>query len=643
MSETKSDFNVLEMAKDYADSNNMDVGDLFAKKEKSEIPNSLESESSNDEGNVDEIPANNKTISGVKKGPWVPDKELLDGMDELTSGPVTYAKEDIKTEEDNENLKNIVDETAIQESRESMDDLQRKYYNIEEAKKRHGIVKFKIPEGETQVYILAAAGDTNHQRSQSKLDEIFNEIKITHPEYIYEWAEDAPSVINGKFDPEETAKRSEAKKAGEDLPPLKSNNYEGRPVSEEGTDPLDDLQIIIDKRNLSQIAWSEEDLEKIKKSRTIELNIVENVDLDYSQIENVEENMIDTILAPYQRTVNDVTASLPASKYRATFTGLSYPEVLDLSNSNEMNNIDGERKKWSICFNHMKNQSIGPWEEYQWYIDPETGNKVTATIGTAIPNNINPNDVHIHSKFEDFLRKTSFMDLEFMLWKILCATAMDKEIISIDCHAMHNGTPCNKNYDWVYSPSELLQIDTIDPIILEEMKKTAEVVSKEDIIANYNTSMLKTNNTVKLPVSGYTVVFGHISAYDYLDSVYAEIEALREMDANDPTLASRGIIYVLLSAIKAFLIPKPDGNGYYRITGARNLVKVIDSLHEVDWETISELVKLMLDPYQFQYALKDIVCPQCKNKSTIPIDSMTKLLFIIARSLNSVNVTLKKI
>jgi hypothetical protein len=104
------------------------------------------------------------------------------------------------------------------------------------------------------------------------------------------------------------------------------------------------------------------------------------------------------------------------------------------------------------------------------------------------------------------------MDLEYMLWKILCATAMEHEIVSIDCHATHNGKPCGKTYDWVYAPNDLLQQDKMDATVLQEMETTMAVSTLDDIMKNYNTSPVAANNTVKLNTSGWLVVFGHASA-----------------------------------------------------------------------------------------------------------------------------------
>lgn len=638
MANEKSEFRVMDMARSMAAEESTDIKELFAKH-----PVSGKVAAEQQEAVISEEQPT--TAPETKKVPWTPDPELLNGMDEMKSNPVVYDKKDIK-ESDQEDLKNIADDEAIRESRESMDELSRKRANIEDAKKRHGIVHFNIPEGPYHASIFAAAGDTNYKRSQEGLDEIFNEIKELHPEFISMWADqEKNNPLNaGEKTPDfhqETGKI-------QDIPvqPASVNTEDPapQPVTTDSVDNENgpDIKVVIDKTQLPTVSWSQEEIDKIKKSRTVELNIVETKPIEYSQIEEVDENAVDAVLEPYQRKTNDIVAAFPASKYRATVRGLSYTEVIDLSNSQEMNNLDGEKKKWSIAFDHIRNQSIGPWEEYQWYIDPKTHQKVKIPFTASIPPGIDPNKVHEVTKFEDFLQKTSFMDLEFILWKILCATAMDKEIISIDCHAVHNGRECGKSYDWIYSPNELLMLDSIDPAVLEDMERTGNAGTNEEIMIAYNSSMLKTNNTAKLTSSGFSIVFGHISAYEYLSSIYSEVKALEDAEVNDPTLASRGLIYTALTVIKAFLVPQPDGT-YKKITGTKNLVKVINTLDEIDWQTISELVRIMVEPYQFRFALRDIVCPQCKNKSIIPIQNMTRLLFIVARSLSSVQVTLKRI
>lgn len=610
----KKSFSVLDMANSYAENNNIDASDIFKKTPESE--------------NGKSEPTENKTVeTNNKKKEWMPDPSLTKDMAEF-SGPVTYSKDEIKIDEP-KGLRNISDDNAMKDSIESMNEMQRKHANIEVAKKRHGIKIFNIPEGKYHASIFAAAGDTNYDRAQEKLDVIFNEIKEIYPEFITEWI-DGENISN----PDNNVSDDN----------VNINNPDTAETSIDSTkeESSEQVKLVIDKSQLPEISWSEEEISKIKKSRMIELNIVESSPIEFSEIQDIDGNLVDAVLAPYQRKYNDVSAALPASRYRATFTGLSYAELTDLATSAEMNNIDGERKKWSICFNHIKNQNIGPWEEYKWYID-SNNKKVKIGINENAPNYINPLDVHTVSKFDDFMMKTSHIDLEFMIWKILCATAMENEIISITCKAkLANGNTCNKTYDWVYNPAELLRMDLIDPVILDEMKVTGEVSTKDDILNNYNSSPLCSNSTVKLRSSGISVVFGHISAYDFINDIYGLIENINAMvEANDPSSISKGYNTLMLKSIKAFLIPQENGK-YARISGSNNIIKVIESMDEVDWQTMMEISNMMTNPYIFKYSFQNLVCPSCHSRSSIDIDDMTQLLFIVAQSLSSVEVVLKR-
>ena len=148
-------FNVLNMAQDYAQNNDIDIEDIFAKPEK---PEEKPIEKDNDDiiqvrrveekhPNVNkEINENSEipTKQSKERKPWVPDADLIEDMPEIQNKPVVYDKSEVQFTEDH-TLKNNADEALKQEAFEKMDELQRKYENIEEAKKRHGIEHFKIP------------------------------------------------------------------------------------------------------------------------------------------------------------------------------------------------------------------------------------------------------------------------------------------------------------------------------------------------------------------------------------------------------------------------------------------------------------------------------------------------------------------
>lgn len=635
---------VLAMADDYAQQANIDPAEIFKQHPVSGITKAeaeAEEAEQTEEASAEPTPA---PAPAKKKEAWTPDPSLLEGMEEFAAQPVVYDKKDLEMKD--EGLKNIADDNAMQDAIETMDELHRTQANIEAAKKRHGISKFQIPPGQYHALITAAAGDTNYRRAQEGLDKIFDEIEKDFPEFVLEWM---PGFGPNKDEPNDSPAHGITKDnlTGDKIINLPTTEAPPEETVEETTEPIfgDDLKVIIDKKDLPKISWTPEEMEKIRRSRTVELNIVESSTLQFGEIEEVSGNLVDKVLEPYQHKTNDVVAALPASHYRATFTGLSYPEVTDLSNSEKMNNIDGEWKKWSIAFEHLKNPSIGPWEEYAWYIDPETKKKIRIGYDEYPPAElgIDKDDVHRVSKFDDFLMKTSYIDLEFMLWKILCATAMDKEIISVQCKSMHKGKECGHNYDWVYAPRDLLRVESIDPAVLEEMKRTGEAQGKEEILKNYNESPVCSKNCVRLASSGFILNIGHASAYDYLNDIYPTIETLDDEDTRDPSIITVGMAYSTLIAIKGIFVPKSDGSGHFKIVGTQDVANAIRKMDSVDWMTIGEIVKMMTEPYQFEYSLRDLVCPQCHARSNIRIPNLERLLFTVARSLESVQVKLKQI
>ena len=645
-------FNVMDMANAaYASMpDESDISELF--KQDTPVENSqAPATPSNDESKVNK---------GEKK-PWTPDPSLLEGMDELNSAGPIYDKKEIedKITEANSDLQNISDSEAKKDADEVKGDMERKLLNIEEAKARHGISKFQIPTetligGQYEASIFSAAGDTNHDRAQEGLDQIFNEIEKLHPDFILERvvkvsseenkpiSKEIPKTDNNIIEIPSNDDNTESNNIDDDI----YSNDDPSSVDNLETGSTDDLKIIIDKRDVSNLSFNTEDIEKIKKSRTVELNIVEGKDLEMSSIENISsKSAIDLALAPYIRKSNDIVAALPASKYRASFTGLSYVDMIDLSNSQELNTIDGEKKKWTIAYQHIKNPSIGPWKEYRYYIDSH-GNKVILD-SDDLPDGVSEDDVTYVSKFEDFLMKTSYIDIDYILWKILCATTMDKEIVTIDCHHRNvDGTYCNNSYDWIYNPSELINMDSISAQVLEELKATTEASSADEIKNIYNTSLVHDTNTVKLSSSGMYAIYGHLSAYDYINNVYGRISELERATKNndsvaDPTLVSNLFKLNALPSIKGFLIPKADGNGYFRVTGVDNIINVIDQLDEIDCSIIDKIATIATEPYQFEFSIRDIICPKCGHKSSINIDNLTTLLFIVARSLANVEVVLK--
>lgn len=578
---------------------------------------------------------------------WKPDEEDTKSLAELNRSSLgIMVDKDKYTEKEDTTLRDVAEDHAIEDGAAAVDDLMIKTQAIEASKKRLHIVKLAIEDPAEHAAIFAIASDINIQRRDEKLDARIKAYVEKFPSAVLEWEPYyGPNVrvvkVNNNLEPVEPAPVAEVTPAQPTVDEAHTKEEDMEIISkatqnlEKIPDTVIDKTVVrVNKEDVPHIFWDQEDVDKIKKSRKVELDIIETTPLEYNEVVELDENAIDNVLSQYTRKMNDVSSPLPASKYRATFTGLSYPEILDLSQSQELNTVDGLKKKWTIAFNHIKNPSIGPFKPFRYYIDPSTKKKIHLNAGEPVPEGAK---LEYGDAFDDFLKKTSFLDLDFILWKILCATTMENEVISINCHARHNGEECKKEYDWVYSTKNLLDMDKISPAVLEEMNKTATVSSQQEIEANYKDSFLASSSVIKLPHCGFKIMCGHKDAYEHINTIFGKVLEITE--AQNPA-ASDALTVTMLSVVKAVLVPY--NGSYAKITSVDGIMKVLKQLDEVDYQTVGEMMRVILEPYQFTYSLRDIVCPKCGNVSNIPIQDMSRMLFIVAQSLMSVQVVLKK-
>ena len=259
------------MVDDYTNENNISAADIF--KAKTPEPEPVQ----------DDIIEEEIEKPAKKERDWNPDESVLDDLPELKQkAGAVYDKSELTTSDGS--LQNIADEMAKKDAVQAMDDLSRKEFNIEEAKKRRGYIKLQIPPGELQTRILIVALDNNFDKAQKKLDEIFDEVENTYPEFILERSQkevkEETKIIDVPKQPEvEEVKQTTPEpvqdhRKEEAIPEIKKED-----IVEENKVEFTDTKVIIDKTNIPDISWSEEDIKKIKKSRTIELNIVEAADI----------------------------------------------------------------------------------------------------------------------------------------------------------------------------------------------------------------------------------------------------------------------------------------------------------------------------------------------------------------------------
>lgn len=580
-----------------------------------------------------------------KRREWKPDQKLIADMPELNVKPVTYSKDEYIVAED-KTLKNLTDENAKKDAAVVLESLQLKDIRIQKIKEKFGIKHLSIPEysddGNSEdiqgkimrCRIMSVASDPDETVALAKLSEIFTDIIENHPEYILEWDKSHEDTENEDLVEDTPEEESE----------IIDTTYEVK--EEKSTEEVEEgvgfvSNIIIDKTNISNFGWSPEEFDKITKSKQINLQVVDGMDLKFNKIiEEDDDNIIDSVLHEYRRRLKDVTVVLPASRYCGTMRGLSYIEMSDLSYQAELSPANLYNKGWTMIYDHFENPSINI-QGYDYYIDPETKQKIKITHANqdSIPEGAKVGSI---SRYEDFLMKTSFADYQFLLWKLLCATILDSEIITLTCGSIVKGKQCNSRFDWLYSPETLIDMDKMDPEILKGMKKTGECIGEKMILENYKESFVVKNQSVELPCSKIKCIFGHVSVYDYINKVLPSIPDLSKLaeDQDDFDTAINVFLEGMLQIVKFFLIPREDGSAI-KVSSIEGCKKIIKQLNEVDFATLNEVAQMVIKPFSFDFSIKNVVCPKCKSKINIPVTNILQLIFQATRILSKTQVTLK--
>lgn len=557
-------------------------------------------------------PQEEEVITKKTKDVWVPDQDVLDSVPDATKASgVVYNSDEVQLSIDT-SVKNISDEIVQKAGSVELTEMERIAYNVREACFRNNIKELHIPDmcPERLAIINIAAGKIKSEVDPA-LDKALTDIMQLHPEWIIQ-----------KFDEGEVSTDSQGI-----INP-------GKP-SEDGIDQKytsDDVTLVltIDKSQVDQLNFTEDELEKIKKSHVIELNIKEKGTINFSSLEKAPDDDLDRILNTYKPQVNGLQIVLPASRYRCTVSGLSYPDLMEISSDREINDQDAVRSIWSVCFKHIHNPSIGPFEAYTTYID-KTGETHKIKPTEEVPEDaIN---VHEVTEYEDFMNKTSYLDQGFILWNILCLTASDSELVTAVCL----NEKCKKRIEFSYNPDEILDKSSISPAVETEMERTRLASSEEEIMNWYNDGLLRSHMVVELPDSKIKLQYGHVSARTYVEDLYndmqeaeAMLNQIREGKISDRSLFGRLNTKLFLQAIISFIIPDPDKpERLYRIDSISGKLKVLDSLSFRDWAVVDEISTLVISPYRFRYILKGKRCPNCGTLNNFDLGGVEGLLFLI--------------
>lgn len=318
------------------------------------------------------------------------------------------------------------------------------------------------------------------------------------------------------------------------------------------------------------------------------------------------------IIKPYAPETGDIALTLPMSGYRCTVSALNWFEALNLEDVAGKNSADRAIDQWSTIYKHIKNPSIGNFES-----------------------------------FEDFLKKTNYLDQEYFMWGLLTATTGDHEEFMNKC----SNPKCEKGFLIKYDPHTVAHINKEH--LDDDYIKTHEVSPGEEAMKHFAKVQSK-RMRYELPESKVVIDIGSPSVYDFINNRLGVLDRLGEQMAKEAQIAGdenyrspRIQLQMTFNLyINSVLIPVTE-NGvkkYYKYDKWNDILEALDSLSWGDsgilmklMQTVAEKLASPIDMY-----IENITCPHCKKH----FDKMfigniqNQLLFRASRRLENTEISL---
>ena len=373
------------------------------------------------------------------------------------------------------------------------------------------------------------------------------------------------------------------------------------------------INITVEKNTPVTVNVDKELVADIEKTNEVNIFVKEVTDKDMLGTTIIENSNREGIINVYDSGINDVPITLPMSAYRCVMRPINWFDFIKLTAPTSNNGSDNELKRWSVIYDHLKNPSIGEF-----------------------------------NNFEDFLKKTKYQDRELLMWGLLVATADEEETLSITC-----GNPkCKHNIKVKYHPREILHIDDNKT---PKWFEAADAAVGPEAISVWETAC-NIRKCYKLPNTGIIAEINEPSAYEFITKKlplindlykrYNPDSEITNADLRDASMAYFDYLSANALFVSAMSIVRTENGKQktYRFTNWEDIEEIITK--SLDAEDSGILLKLIektrsnVSPVSFY--IENVDCPMCKrHEEKIPITEIgNTLLFQVSRRFSSTEINL---
>lgn len=356
-----------------------------------------------------------------------------------------------------------------------------------------------------------------------------------------------------------------------------------------------DVNVIIDKTNLGQIEFTEEEKAKLEKAKRIKLVAVEEEgfksikikkNYDPNKAHKISKKIFDRSLSPFIAI---------ASGYTGKMGNVSCSEALKLIDVSDQPTANSLTEKWSVLFDKLRYCSIGKFDD-----------------------------------FDSFLKNTAYYDYDAMVYAILCASYPDDDKITLQC----TNEKCGKSFEINYSNSSLLDKDSFTDKMKERIMEIVDNEIYEDKAKEvHENSLIKQVKRVAVTDDDSILLDLYIpTAYDVIEHLYRGIE---DTYKNDPKYNRE---FLLLHFIKAaYIFDDSDGDeGYIELDDPNEILEnILLALTETQIRKLWAIINDYSSDLTYSFSIKNVVCPFCRTKIENQPIKPEILLFLKVRRLLS--------
>jgi predicted RNA-binding Zn-ribbon protein involved in translation (DUF1610 family) len=273
----------------------------------------------------------------------------------------------------------------------------------------------------------------------------------------------------------------------------------------------------------------------------------------------------------------------------AKMSSLVYNDVFNMTSSN-LSNYETKKQIYRIIYSKIAGYSAEDW----------------------------------HPTFDEWLKATSFGDLDTLYYGLYCSTFQEKSAVTYECPL------CGESNTVEIDNSQLVRVNNKDEMLALTTSISKEATSLEKI-NEFSLVTDKQSNYVFVQLPKSKLIFKL-----KLPSLWDVLELIRTFSDEQIASKSATMINIVIMTNK-ILLPKtgPDKKPvvppkYTPVESKKDIFGMLDILSVDDYAALNAAATKMLEDKHISYEIEDQTCSSCQAKiDKIPMDMETLLFFQI--------------